>query len=32
MLVDEGGDVYLTRKMSGRIELVEGTRTMVADF
>jgi thiamine biosynthesis lipoprotein len=32
MLVDENGTVYLTRKMSGRIELVEGTKTVVTDF
>lgn len=32
MLVDESGTVYLTRRMNERIELVEGTETVVAGF
>ena len=32
MLVDESGSVYLTRRMAERIQLVEGTKKMVADF
>lgn len=32
MLVDEAGKVYMTRLMSERIELVEGTETETVDF
>ena len=32
MIVDEAGKVYMTRRMSQRIELVEGTESEVADF
>ena len=32
MLIDEGGTVYLTRRMSERIELVEGAEAVVAGF
>jgi thiamine biosynthesis lipoprotein len=32
MVVDEAGTAYLTRRMDARIELLEGTRSVVADF
>ena len=32
MVVDESGAVYLTRKMNGRIDLIEDTKKVVADF